>query len=137
MPDLIVKKSKINKKGVFAARDFKKGELVLKWDISKELSKEEAENFPEDEKGYVAFWDGKYVLQLPPARYVNHSCEPNTFVKDFCDFALRDIKKGEEITSDYAKEPEPNMNMKCTCGSKNCRGIIREETKKGFKRLNA
>jgi len=125
MPDVIVKKSKIQGRGVFAARDFKKGETVLKWDVSRELSEEEAENFPEDQKGYVAFWGGKYVLQLPPARYVNHSCEPNTFVKDFCDIAKKDIKKGEEITSDYSTVPEPNMNMKCNCGGKDCRGTIR------------
>jgi len=123
-PDIIVKKSKIEGKGVFAARDFKKGEVVVRWDTSKELSKEEAENWPEKEKKFVAFFGGKYVLELPPARYVNHCCEPNTFVKDFCDVALRDIKKGEEITSDYAKCPELGMNMRCNCGSKKCRGTI-------------
>ena len=125
MPDVIVRESKINGKGVFATRDFKKGELLLKWNISHEVSEEEANKMPDEEKRYVAFWAGKYVLQLPPARFVNHSCAPNTFVKDFCDFARRDIKKGEKLTSDYAKEPEPNMNMKCNCGSKNCRGVIR------------
>ena len=31
MSNVIVKKSKINKKGVFAVKDFKKGEIVLKW----------------------------------------------------------------------------------------------------------
>ncbi len=125
MPDVIVKESKINGKGVFACRDFKKGELILKWDISHELSEEEANKMPDEEKRYVAFWEGKYVLQLPPARFVNHSCDPNTFVKDFSDFALRNIKEGEELTSDYSKEPEPNMNMKCNCGSEKCRGVIR------------
>ena len=125
MPDVVVKESKIDGKGVFAARSFKKGELVLKWDISRELSEEEATALSENEKKYVAFWNSKWVLQLPPARFVNHSCNPNTFIKDFCDIAKRDIEKGEEITSDYSKEPEPNMNMKCKCGSKNCRGTIK------------
>jgi len=40
-------------------------------------------------------------------------------------FAGRAFKKGEEITSDYRKVPEPNMNMRCNCGSKKCRGLIR------------
>lgn len=40
MKGIVVKKSKINKKGVFAARDFKKGEAVLKWN-SKILEKSE------------------------------------------------------------------------------------------------
>ncbi|MCX6799199.1 MAG: SET domain-containing protein [Candidatus Diapherotrites archaeon] len=122
--DIIVKKSRIEGKGVFAARDFKKGETVLRWDTSKELSKEEAENWPEEEKKYVAFFGGKYFLEFPPERFVNHCCEPNTFVKDFYDVALRNIKKGEEITSDYGNCPFPGMNFKCSCGSKKCRGTI-------------
>ena len=125
MPDVIVKKSKIEGKGVFAGRHFKKGETVIKWDISRQLSEEEALLVPEGEKRYVAFSNGKWVLQLSPAKYVNHCCEPNTFVKDFCDIAKRNIKKGEEITSDYAATPEPNMSMRCNCGSKKCRGTIK------------
>ena len=128
MPDVIVKKSGIEGLGVFAARDFKKGELVLRWDNAKELSEEQVKQVPQEEKKYVAFFNGKYLLQSSPAKYVNHSCEPNTFVKDFCDIALRDIKQGEEITSDYSKEPEPDMNMKCNCNTKKCRKTIKAET---------
>jgi len=36
----------------------------------------------------------------------------------------RDIKKGEEITGDYAEEILTG-EMKCNCGSKNCKKIIR------------
>jgi len=123
--DVVVKKSKIEGKGVFAARDFKKGDIVVRWDASKELSKEEAENWPENEKKFIAFFGGKYFLQQPPARFVNHSCEPNTFARGFCDVAARDIRKGEEITADYAKCPAPGMDMRCSCGSKKCRGTIK------------
>jgi|GEM_PF-1131723 len=129
MPGLIVKKSKIQGLGVFAGRDFKQGETVLRWGNSKQLSEEEAERVPAEEKKYVAFFGGKYIFQLPPARYVNHSCSPNTFVRDFCDVALKGIKKGEEITSDYSKCPEPGMEMKCNCKSKKCRHTIRSGTK--------
>jgi len=31
MKSVVVKKSKISGKGVFASRDFKKGEIVLRW----------------------------------------------------------------------------------------------------------
>ncbi|MCK5107688.1 MAG: ASCH domain-containing protein [Nanoarchaeota archaeon] len=40
-------------------------------------------------------------------------------------FAARDIKKGEEITSDYSDEMVPGTEMFCNCGSKNCKKIIR------------
>ena len=39
--------------------------------------------------------------------------------------ANRDIKKGEEITGDYTEELPPGTYMKCNCGSKKCKKIIR------------
>lgn len=42
---------------------------------------------------------------------------------------MRDIKAGEEITFDYVMcvtENKPFWKMKCLCGSKNCRGIIKD-----------
>jgi SET domain-containing protein len=125
--DFIVNKSKIEGKGVFAACDFKKGEIVLRWDISHELTAEEVKELPEKEKGYVAFMNGKYILMQPPARYVNHSCEANTYAENFCDIAKSDIKKGEEITGDYSENEVPGFEMKCNCGSRKCRGTIRSK----------
>lgn len=59
-----------------------------------------------------------------PEKFVNHSCDPNTFVKDFCDVALRDIVEGEEITSDYTDSLFPNTVMLCNCGSNHCKKVI-------------
>ncbi|MDP6293722.1 MAG: SET domain-containing protein [Candidatus Woesearchaeota archaeon] len=124
MADVVVKRSKIAKKGVFASRDFKKGEVVMKWDTSHKLTEEEVKNVPEEQQHYVAYNSGKYILMQPPARYINHSCEANTVVKDHADVALRDIKKGEEITSNYAEDLAPGVEMVCACGSKKCRKLI-------------
>ncbi|MFH1523177.1 MAG: SET domain-containing protein [Patescibacteria group bacterium] len=122
--DIIVKKSKTNKKGIFAARNFKKGEVVLKWKSNQTLTKEQVDKLPEPEKHYVSsYTPGEYLLQQEPDRYVNHSCDPNTEVKDNCDVAIRDVKKGEEITSDYLKD-NLQMHFKCNCGSKNCKKYI-------------
>jgi len=122
--DIIVKKSKIEGKGVFANRDFKKGEVVIKWDISQQLTKDEVDKLSKIKRKYVIYLNGKYTLMQPPARYVNHSCEPNTNVHNFCDVAIREIKRGEEITSDYTVGGIPGERMICKCGSKNCRIII-------------
>lgn len=122
--DVVVKKSGIDGKGVFACRDFRKGEVVVKWDVSRELTLEEVEALPEAERKYVEHFKGKHILMQGPARFVNHSCNANTLAKDFCDVAIRDIKKGEEITTDYSKTMEKNAVMKCQCGSKNCRKVI-------------
>ena len=124
MADVIVKKSNIHGKGAFAARDFKKGEIVLRWDRSHMLTKKEAENFPKNLKKYVNYHKGAYLVMQSPERFVNHSCNPNTKVKDFGDIAIRDIKKGEQITSDYAVDASLDFEMKCNCGSKDCRRTI-------------
>lgn len=121
--DIIVKKSKINKKGVFAARDFRKGEVVLKWN-PKILGELEAEKIKGNQKHYLyKVGKNKYLLLQPSEKFVNHSCEANTHIKNMnCDVAVRNIKKGEEITSDYIKGI--SVSFVCKCGSKNCRGVI-------------
>ena len=59
-----------------------------------------------------------------PEKYVNHSCDPNTETRNQCDVAVEDIKKGEEITSDYAEQGS-SVSFICMCGSKKCRGLIK------------
>ena len=122
MNDIEVKKSKIIGKGVFALRDFKKGEVVLKWN-PKSITKAEAENLPSAEKNYVLHRGRKFYIMQDPERFVNYSCESNTFTKDFSDIASRDIKKGEEITTTHDEE---DINaFECRCGSKKCKTIIK------------
>jgi hypothetical protein len=122
--DVFVGKSRIHGMGVFSLRDFKKGEVVLKWDTSHKLSKDDIEKITNDEKPYVVYVEDKYFLLQPPERFINHSCDANTEVIDFSDVCKRDIKKGEEITGDYSEDGVPGMRMKCCCGSKNCRKSI-------------
>ncbi len=126
MPEVIVKESGIHGKGVFAKKDFKKGDIVIKYHL-KPLTKKEFDNLLESQKRLTSFQDGTYWLFSSPERYVNHSCEPNVHpnFKDRCDFAIRNIKKGEEILTDYTKDEVPGLNIKCNCGSKNCKGVIK------------
>ena len=99
--DVIVKNSKVQGKGVFAARDFKKGEIVLDWGDSQILNLEQIKKILHKDKKYIYYGENKYILVKPPARFVNHSCNPNTFIKDFKGIAKRKIQKDEEITEDY------------------------------------
>jgi SET domain-containing protein len=56
--------------------------------------------------GYLDFHLNCYILCFDNARFINHSENPNSR-PDYCqeshgvDIAIRDISKGEEITSDY------------------------------------
>ncbi|XAR62849.1 Histone-lysine N-methyltransferase [Bertholletia excelsa] len=66
-------------------------------------------------------------------RFINHSCEPNCRTEkwmvngEVCIglFALRDMKKGEEVTFDYNYvRVFGAAAKKCACGSSQCRGFI-------------
>ncbi len=123
---VIIKQSNIHNKGIFAAKDFKKGEIVLQWNISKTITKNEYEKLPIEKKNYICITKNKYVIMQEPEKYMNHSCEANTIVTNFCDIATRNIKKGEEITTDYFNDPS-ERDMHCNCGSKKCKNIIRKK----------
>jgi uncharacterized protein len=60
-------------------------------------------------------------------RHINHSCGPNTYMRRAYRmveyYALRNIKKGEELTCDYG-ETHHEGTLPCKCGAKNCRGFI-------------
>lgn len=105
MNDLIIGKGNLAGKGVYANRGFKKGEIVIRYNL-KPLTKEELEKLPESEKIFTHTHWGQTYLYGEPERYVNHSDRPNTYqdVKNKCDIALRDIKKGEMITTNALKD---------------------------------
>ena len=123
MADVIVKKSKIQGKGVFAGRDFRKGEIVMRWDTSTALIESDARKIPLKKRKYLVRSNGLYILTQPPEKYLNHSCMPNTMEKSHCDITLRNIRKGEELTTDYSLDG-PHIKMKCACKSCNCKRTI-------------
>jgi SET domain-containing protein len=131
MVDVAVGKSRIEGKGVFATRDFKKGETILKWDTSRIIPTEKISEIQENERKYIIpFREGMILLIQPPERYVNHSCDPNSYSKDCCVIAKRDIRNGEEITGDYERGDGTYFDFSCDCGSKKCKGFVLGKFKK-------
>lgn len=122
--DIVVKKSKVAGKGIFANKDFKKGEIVLIW-YPKALTKKEFDGLSDQEKHYIDKVDGKIFLMQAPERYINHSCDSNTKPVNQTDIAIKNIKKGEEITSNYSGTSNPDFT--CNCGSKNCKGFFTDK----------
>jgi len=119
-----VRKSKIEGQGVFALRDFKPGEVVIAWDISNTLSEEQYARLPEDQRRYVVRFKGEWLYMMPPARYVNHSCDANTQAMNGFDIAAKEIHAREEITSDYRSTITKGERMACRCGAVACTGYI-------------
>lgn len=105
MSNVIIGRGNLQGFGVYAAKDFKKGEIVIQYTL-KLLSNKEFEELSENEKMFTHVHHGQIYLYSKPERFVNHSDTPNTYqdVKQQCDMALCNIKKGEMITTDATKD---------------------------------
>jgi hypothetical protein len=124
--DVFVDESDVGR-GLFARRAFVEGERILRFqgsaiDFAGTLAKGEREC------DALQIGQDLYLDLEAPARYVNHSCEPNACVRDGAELvALRDIALGEEIRFDYSTTmDEDHWTMECRCGSPRCRGTIRD-----------
>lgn len=77
-------------------------------------------------------------LTLVGPHLFNHSCRPNCWIKIYRGhtlfFALRAIKKGEELTISYLLDPDSSACSPCThickCHSINCSGTMHLTEKK-------
>lgn len=99
MADLTIGKGKLAGKGVYAARDFKKGEVVVPYRL-RQLTQTAFDALPPGEWEWTHSFYGKIHLFPEPERYVNHDDNPSTYpdYQKGGDVALRDIAKGEAIT---------------------------------------
>ena len=135
-----VKKSNIdrNGQGLYAIKDIKEGNTIIDY-VVKIITKkktEESEKFDNSKPIYLFNLNTRYDLDgdvsWNTARLINHSCLNN------CDYegkglklwvtAIKDIKKGEELTCDYGFSYDLDYKQfPCKCGSKNCVGYIVRE----------
>ena len=105
MNNVYIGKGNLAGKGVYANKDFKKGEVVIAYNL-RQLSVEEYQKLLEIERMFVHVHHGNIYLYGKPERYVNHSDNPNTYqdLEKGCDIALRYITKDEVITTDASKD---------------------------------
>ena len=71
MNNVIIGKGNLDGKGIYAERDFRKGEVVVKYNL-KHLTEDEFQNLSESEKKFTHIYKGKIRLYSEPERYVNH-----------------------------------------------------------------
>lgn len=103
--DTYIGKGNLANKGVYANKNFKKGDIIVKYHL-KQLTKEELENLSDSERMFVHIHSNKSYLYSIPERYVNHSDIPNTYqdIENGFDIALCDIRKNEMITTNSTKD---------------------------------
>ncbi|MDD5391979.1 MAG: SET domain-containing protein-lysine N-methyltransferase [Thiothrix sp.] len=115
--------------GVFAEEDIASGQIVatlggerisLSLVVDRICQGEERRDDPL-QIGLKTYLDLDALL-----RSFNHNCDPNCGVKRTSElFALRDIRKGEELTFDYSTTVAPtDWTMNCQCGAAQCRQRI-------------
>ena len=133
-----VKKSNIDNRGLYAAERIKAGTKIIYYK-GKIITKKETERNPKydnDKAIYLFNLNSRYDLDgdfsYNTARLINHSCNPNCEVAGkglkLWIFALRDIKKGEELSYDYGFGFDENYkDFICKCRSNNCCGYIVRE----------
>lgn len=128
-PKIEIREGALDGIGSFANSDIKKGEIVfIKGGhivTREELFTSEIIN------SYLPLGDDYFVGATSPEEepsiklYVNHSCNPNCGIRGEITFvSMRDIKRGEELTFDYAMVDDENYSFECACGTDNCRKIV-------------
>jgi len=148
---IFVQESHIHNKGVFAKIDIPKGTEIIEY-IGEKVSKEEgSKRLDQSYQRHQADPDyhaATYIFELNdeydldgdvpnnPAKYINHSCDPNCEIEIVGDhiwiFATRDIKKDSELHYNYGHDlnKEDLYDFKkhpCYCGSPKCVGYIIDE----------
>ncbi len=137
-----IKKSNIDKRGLYATKNINAGEKIIEYK-GKLISKKESQQNSkfDNSKDIYLFnvnekWDLDGAWSFNTARLINHSCNPNCEVEGkglkLWIRAIKDIKKDEELSYDYgfSYSKEDLKNFVCRCGSKNCCGyIVREPSR--------
>ncbi len=119
-------------KGLFAKRKINAGEEILIFEgsavTSKQAERLDLEKYGKSMGNALQTGKDRYIYLKEPGRIANHSCNPNAGIKDDIKLvAIRDIPKGEEIRWDYSTSmDEDYWTMKCRCGEKNCRRVIKD-----------
>lgn len=132
-PKVEILSSSLQGKGMFAKELIKAGETVVIW----------GGNFVNEIEARKAKQQGKAVQQIDddlwdvfdyetrnddPSYNHNHSCDPNTWMKDEVTIvARRKINPEEELTVDYAMfvlDDNYKMLGECRCGTSLCRRTI-------------
>jgi uncharacterized protein len=137
-----VRRSRIQGRGVFATRKISAGDRIIEY-RGERIDEDEADRrypWKDDELHHTFLFrlDDGSVIDADrggnAAKYINHSCDPNCEALEeegrIFIYALRDIRRGEELAYDYnfvLDEPHSAANKKlypCYCGAQTCRGTI-------------
>ena len=142
-PWLLLRRSRIQGRGVYARKDIPKGTRLIEY-TGEKISSAEADrrSEKEDEKHphhtFLFILNSRTCVDATTggniSRFINHSCDPNCAAwiegQHIWIDAERDIAKGEELAYDYEYDflrgyTVTDLEMyECRCGSPLCRGTL-------------
>ena len=123
--DVAVRDAGRKGKGVFALRDFRKGEFIFRRRHGRVVTQSEARHLSREDRRHLCELDrDRSAVLLPPGSFLNHSCEPNAMRSGVKVFAWRPIRRGDEITIDYRLNAFAGKRSPCACGSTTCTGTL-------------
>jgi uncharacterized protein len=125
------KESPIHGVGGFAKGGIGKGTRIIEY-VGERISKGESVRRCEKNNEYIFGLNEEEDLDgnvaWNPARFFNHSCEPNCEAElddgRIWIIATRDIQAGEEITFNYGYDLVDYREYPCRCGAPKCVGYI-------------
>ena len=130
-PKTEVRASTIHGVGLFATRAIRRGEVVAVKGGHVFDRRALRASAGRHAVSYIQLGGGRYIgtLHLPDVpqnkMYLNHSCEPNVGIRGEITFVtLRNVRRGEELTYDWAMEEDEPERTKCLCGARRCRGVL-------------
>ena len=123
--------STIHGTGGFATREIPAGTPIVEY-VGELITKEESLRQCQLNNQFIFYFNDQFDLNgnidSNPARFFNHSCEPNAeatlITGRIWIVAARLIHAGEEITFDYGYDLESYRNYPCACGTPGCIGYI-------------
>ncbi len=126
--DIVVRGAGVKGQGVFALRDFAKGEFIFRRRHARVVRNSRIAALSREAQMHLCELDRvRSAVLVGPGAYLNHSCEPNAMRSGVKVFAWRRMRKGEEITIDYRLNAFSGERWRCRCGAKSCGGEIRAD----------
>lgn len=125
-PNIYIDKCSFGR-GIFAAQNISKGEVILIFtgkiiNVDEVIAKEEKEG-----ANPLQIDTNLYIDLEEPGVFINHHCDPNAgIVNTNVLVALMNIYKSDEIFCDYSTTMSDTWTMECGCSSSNCRKIIKD-----------
>ena len=127
MTRIEIRESHLGEPGIFTVEHLLADQVVFPFRLGREVTPEtplrsELDEFAE----HCSLIDNRVFLIPSPQRYLNHSCDPNVFLR-YDDMrvdvvARREIQARDELTIDYLINNQGGNSWPCRCTAERCRG---------------